>query len=564
MLSLIPGTLLVFAVASSGLAWPWVARMRLTPAEKIVTSVALSLLGMFMWGWVVYLTVAPLALLSAPPVLGLMGLAAGRKALVEVWQDRPARTLLLAHGVFTAWCIGWLGTVASYSGGGWVADWYEHWERARFFLQHEPLETRFLGRYPLTARPPLANVINGVFLSVTKVDFAHYQVFSTLMSALVFLPAGLLVLRWSERRNLWVLALALMLSPLAIENVTFAWTKLPAAFFILTAFYFFLKAWSKPESLRRLLLCSVCLAAGMLAHYSAGPYLVAIAAGWLVVGWPQRANPIWWRNTGLAVLCGGGVLALWFGWALNTLGAHDTFLTNPSVTSSDAQQGNQLVKVGLNLFDTIVPHFLRPLDGLLIAQRSLWGAWRDWFFQCYQVNLLFAFGSVAWIALGRELIAHARAATTAERGWGASLIAAVIVLGVGSHGQRDHWGLAHICLQALVILGLGFLAARWFELPRGWRIALGVGAAFDLLAGIGLHFGVQSFVFDRWFASGRSAQDTLTSYSETALMNLTAKITHKLMFFSDVAGLSIHTWLALLAALLGFAAAGLWSAAKAE
>jgi hypothetical protein len=349
-----------------------------------------------------------------------------------------------------------------------------------------------------------------------------------------------------------------------IENVTFAWTKLPAAFFVLTAFYFFLKARSKPESIRRLLFCSAFLAAGMLAHYSAGPYLVAIAVAWLAVGWQQRANPIWWRNTGLAILCGGGVLALWFGWSLTTLGAHDTFLTNPSVTSSDAQHGNQLVKIGLNLFDTIVPHFLRPLDGLLIAQRSPWGAWRDWFFQCYQVNLLFAFGSVAWIALGRELIARAKDATATERRLGTGLIVGVILLGVGTHGQRDHWGLAHICLQALVILGLCFLASRWFLLPRGWRIALGVGAAFDFLAGIALHFGVQSYVLDRWFASDRSAQDTLTSYSDAALMNLTAKITHKLAFFSDATGLSIYAWLAMLAALFVLAAALFRANARAD
>jgi hypothetical protein len=545
----------IFFVVAFGVAWPWVARMPLTPAEKLATSTALSLLGAFVLGWIVYLVAAPLAVFWLLPALGLAGLVAGRRSLPELWQDRAARTLLVTHAVFTAWCIGWLGTIASYSGGGWVADWYEHWERARFFLQHQSLETRFLGRYPLTARPPLANVVNGAFLALTKIDFAHYQVFSTLMSALVFLPTGLLVLRWSGRRNLWVLTLALMLSPLVVENVTFAWTKLPAAAFVLTAFYFFLKARSKPESIRRLLLCSVFLAAGMLAHYSAGPYLVAIAAGWLAVGWQQRTSPIWWRNTGLAILCGGGVLALWFAWSLTTLGAYDTFLTNPSVTSSDAQHGNQLLKIGANLSDTIVPHFLRPLDGLLIAQRSLWGAWRDWFFQCYQVNLLFAFGSVTWIALGRELIAYAKTVTAIERRLGAGLIVGVIVLGVGVHGQRDHWGLAHICLQALVILGLGFLTSRWFLLPRGWRIALGVGAAFDFLAGIALHFGVQSFVLDRWFASGRSPQDTLTSYSEAALMNLTAKITHQLAFFSDVDGLSIYAWLAVLAAIFVFTAA---------
>src|SRR5689334_20949450 len=157
---------LIFSVVGFGLAWPLVARMPLAPAEKIVTSTALSLLGVFVIGWVVYLADAPLATFWALPALGVAGLVMGRRSLVELGQDKAARTLLVALVIFAAWSIGWLGTVASYSGGGWVADWYEHWERARFFLQHEPLETRFLGRYPLTARPPLANIVNGAFLTL--------------------------------------------------------------------------------------------------------------------------------------------------------------------------------------------------------------------------------------------------------------------------------------------------------------------------------------------------------------------------------------------------------------
>jgi len=39
--------------------------------------------------------------------------------------------------------------------------------------------------------------------------------------------------------------------------------------------------------------------------------------------------------------------------------------------------------------DTIVPHFLRPLDRSLIAQSSRMGYWQDWFFQLYQLKPVF-------------------------------------------------------------------------------------------------------------------------------------------------------------------------------
>ena len=49
-------------------------------------------------------------------------------------------------------------------------------------------------------------------------------------------------------------------------------------------------------------------------------------------------------------------------------------------------------------------------------------------------------------------------------------------------------------MQALVVLGLTFLAARWQDLGNGWRRFLVGGLTFDLTCGIVLHFAVQNFV----------------------------------------------------------------------
>ena len=542
--------LLVFAGVTLGLAWPLAARLNLAPAERLVTSTALSLLGVFLVAWAIFVCALPTAALWLLPAVAAVGLVTGRRALGEMWSDADARGLVLGQLLVSGWCVGWLAPIASYSGGGWAADWFEHWERARFFLEHGSLDTQFLGRYALAARPPLVNVVTGALLRLTRVDFAHYQLVSTLLASLVFLPAGLLARRWGGPRAVAVLAVLFMVSPLFVENATFAWTKLPTAFFTLTALVFFLRTFDADAPRAAAPLFGLCLAAGLLAHFSAGPYAVALAIAWFALGWAKRRDAAWWRGTALAALAGALVLALWFGWSLATYGAHETLFSNSSATSADVRQGNQLGRIALNLRDTLVPHFLRGFDKSLVDQRSAWGGLRDWCFQCYQINLPLAFGSVAWLAVLRELVRAGRTVTVGVRAFWTWFATATVVLGVATVGQRDHWGLTHVCLQALVILGLAFLAARWTELGRAWRLALVAGAAVDFGFGIALQFGVQSYAFDRWFAAGHPPDETLKSYSEPAFMNLVAKIQHQLAFFSDVFAPPAALVLALLAGLL--------------
>jgi hypothetical protein len=537
----------IFLTVAFGLAWPLAVRLPLAAAEKIVASAVLSLLGAFAWAWLVYTGALPVGALWALPALGVIGLGAGARPLADAWRDTDARAVIVGQAIVTAWCVGWLATIASYTGGGWAGDWFEHWERARFFLERLPRDQKFLGHDALTARPPLANVLSAAWLALTRADFAHYQFFSTLFASLVFLPAALLARRFGrEAQAIAVCAALFLANPLLVQNATFAWTKLPAALFVLAGLYFFLRAQERGAPPAVAGLCGASLGAGLLAHYSAGPYVVMLAGGWVALGWARRLERDWQRATLLAAGAGAAVLALWFVWAFAVYGWRETFFSNSSVTDAETYPGNQLIKIGLNLRDTLVPHFLRPHDGALIVQASRWGRSSDWFFQGYQLNLPLACGSVAWLAILRELFRVRRAAGDRDRYFWGAFIAGVIGLGVATHGARDTWGLAHICLQALVLLGLAFLAGRWSTLGRGWRIAVAGGAAFDLAAGIVLHAGVQSYAFDQWFVAGGVSDATLRSYTKPAFMNLAAKIHHRLEFFSDALRLP---WSLLLPAL---------------
>src|SRR5262249_59914048 len=63
---------------------------------------------------------------------------------------------------------------------------------------------------------------------------SHYQLAMTFFSSLTFLPAALLARRFGGCRGaVTALALLFMVNPMFLENATFAWTKLPAAFFVL-------------------------------------------------------------------------------------------------------------------------------------------------------------------------------------------------------------------------------------------------------------------------------------------------------------------------------------------
>lgn len=552
--------LLVFSGLALGPAWPVAARLALAPAERLVASVVLSLLGNFVFAWAVYVFALPLATLWALPVLAVAGFAFRWGALAATLRDADARGLLAAQAIVTLSGVGWLALILSYGGGAWVGDWYGHLQRTWLFLERWPRDTVFNGFDPVTSRPPLANILNGVLLTLTTRNFAHYQLASTLLGSLAFLPAGLLARRFSARElpergggAVAVLAVLFLVNPLWVQNATYPWTKLLAACFVLAALYFFLRAHDTDAPASAGPLFATSLACGILTHYSAGPYAVVFAVAWLVFGWPRRREAGWRRSTGFATAAGALVLALWFGWAVAVYGWQNTFLSNTTVTDLAPTALGQLHVVVLNLRDTLMPLFLRANDLSDFAQRNPWGWWRDFFFQLYQSNLFFAFGSTAWIVLLTTLARVWQNTACRARIFWAALVAGIVVLGVGVHGARSTWGLAHICLQPLVLIGLAFLAARWDSLAIGWRRTLIAGATLDFSAGIALQAGAQSGLLDRWFAPERPVVDSLLTYSEFAQVNLRAKLANHWVFLGD--NLSPHVALVVLALaiLLGLA-----------
>jgi hypothetical protein len=169
-----------------------------------------------------------------------------------------------------------------------------------------------------------------------------------------------------------------------------------------------------------------------------------------------------------------------------------------------------------------------------LTQRSSLGWWRDYFFLLYQLNFFLSFGSIAWLAILSRLPCQWGNTPSIQRCFWTVFIVGNIVIGVGVLGEEYVWGLAHICMQPLVLLGLAFLAANWARFSRPWRLCLIAGATLDFFLGIFLQFGVQSYMLERWFTGDHPIPALVASYSIQTRMNFGAKIRNHWAFLGDV------------------------------
>jgi hypothetical protein len=81
----------------------------------------------------------------------------------------------------------------------------------------------------------------------------------------------------------------------------------------------------------------------------------------------------------------------------------------------------------------------------------------------------------------------------------------MLIAGTAVHGHVDDWGLAHICLSPLILLGLAVTVAQLEHAPT-WLLRLGLaGLIVDLALGVALHFAATAHQLGR-----PGGQDILT------------------------------------------------------
>ncbi|HUI57041.1 MAG TPA: hypothetical protein VLY04_18830 [Bryobacteraceae bacterium] len=517
--------LALLAVCGFAPGFFFVRRLRWNPLEKLCGSIGLSLVLVYLASWTIYcfsprgdgmpIHVLPFALVSAASAA--MGIAAWKDIRVLV-RSTAVRRALEGYGFLLVWTLALMAMIRNYSGALWFGDWLEHFQRSLFFLRGFPADTIIFPGYALPARPPMMNVLTAFFLAQTQDRFELFQVVFVFLNLLLFLPCCLVMpaLGRRARRRTWLLVALFAVNPVVMQNATYTWTKVLAAFYVVLALWLYLAGWRKNDRLRTTA-AFVALAAGILVHYSAGPYVAFLALHYLLRVFPKRQ---WkWRELAGITAASGLLLGTWLVWSLAVYGAKVTFASNSSVTASQKYTGSTAGKIALNLWDSIVPVLAR--DPALLRnfdQPSSTGSLRDKAFVFYQLNLVFGMGLVGgplalWL-LYREwrrkppvappapqrskrrqrapASRKAPAAEAPERWFWRFMIACCVVVGIAVVGERDPLGVPHLTMLPLEALGVSLVAALVPWRNRAVASLLLAGCAVDFSLGVFLHARVES------------------------------------------------------------------------
>jgi hypothetical protein len=522
--------LLVFLllIASVGPGMLLTRRMRLAPLERLCTALGLSWIVVYLFSTAIYLS-------GISWHWAYVGSLIALAMFLKTWPD--TKRLLANHAVrqtvcgfflLLIWTLLLLSLIRNYSGGRWFGDWFEHFDRANFFLHRGNVSTLFLNLYLLPARPPMMNLVAAFFLAQVGKGFPAFELCFAILNLCALFPAALLLNQLAPRgaRGVWFLVMALLSSPFFAENVTFTWTKLFCAFYVLLAISLYLR--------RRPILAFTLLAAACLIHYSAGPFVLYFAGHYLWNFFRRKGN---WRELLAIVAISAAFLFSWFGWSIQRYGLHTTLSANTAVTdAAKFSAAENLAKVAKNISDSIVPPITGRLDPRWQDQSTL-AFVRDAAFFCYQQNILFMLGSVGafvalWI-LWRTATKHLPTRLNDQRIFWFGMIIFCIPVAIATVGEYEPLGLAHAVLQPLALIGIVAVAAyaRW--LPRWARQLLLLGWALDFLLGILLQVYLENMTFQQTIVAGKQIWSMPVKMVIIAAQNFRIKAMMHLKFIGD-------------------------------
>jgi hypothetical protein len=537
-------------------------RFALAEEVRLALSVAVSLGLIYLADFALFLAGAG-GPMHVAVVAAVVAAGWARRGEIRAFLAAPAiRDLLLLHALFAAWLVLLSLFVQSFSGAGWMGDWLEHFERARLFCNELPLDATLYGKWSLTARPPLQNVVVAFFMQVAGTDFPTYQLATVLVDSLEFVGAATFALALSRGHAgrgaalLFPLAALLCLNPSVVENATYTWTRSLTNFFLLLAAALYVHALrDRSAPARRWAWLVAGLAA--MTHYSAVPYVVGLGVVelWLVAH--GRVAP---QEFLLGAALGAIPAVPWFALAAQRFGLAGTFLANSTVMwNGPLGAGGWAARALHNVWSTLVPHPLRHVEPFYEQELAIVNV-RDWAFLLYQVSLLPMMGSIGGLLVAWKLGAEGwRRLCEGRRELPflvATFLATVLLLGIAVVPSDEPYGAAQICLQPLAVAGIAWLATGWAEMGRWLRGAVWGGLAADAVLGIAIHFRVEGFGWDE--VTGLSPMRFLVN--EFALGNLGAKGRHGDQFLGDLpcCPIAIAIVGAALAGLVAYAAWRAW------
>ncbi|HZM69364.1 MAG TPA: hypothetical protein VFB95_03225 [Candidatus Cryosericum sp.] len=486
---------IVFGLTITGPGLWIVRRTDWEPGEKATATVALSAilvsLASFALGVLGLHPALRFALLAGCAIMTLAGAAPDLVAL-----RRPgALQAGLALALLTAWVVTFLSLNRTYSETYIYADWVEHYQRSRFFLGGMPTEARFFADL-LPSRPPLLNAFAAQVMAVTRPRFPEFQLTMALFGTLTFLPVLQLARLFHGGPSApWLVAAFLMLSPVFVRNATLPWTKLQAAFFVVSAVAFYVAGWRRNDP-RRTVLAFTCGAGAFLTHYATAPGILFLGLHYVLRVLPHRAKPA--RELAAALLACYVVLAPWFAWSLATYGV-DKVTTAVKGSTGPAPSISERAAVALlNMRDTIIPELLRDVPRDARRPPFSWGGIRKTTESLYQRNLILGLGVFGACLLAAELV-RSRASRRSplprgERWFWIGLPAFTFVVGIAAYNSHEPGGIAFNAQRPLFLIGVAFLASRFEDWPRWLRGVCLAGLLIDFVLGVLVQAWMESYV----------------------------------------------------------------------
>jgi len=570
--------------------WVLLRRVPLWPLERLCASIGVSLIVLYLASMTFFWTHASRAAYYLAALACFYAAIRARRDWTLV--TRRLRSIASGYAILVLWLLLLLLLIRNYSGGICSIDWLEHYRRAHFFL--DPPATIDLTKSiiaedtPMTSRPPLMNAASAFFLALTGDRYEIFQVILSALNLLFWFPL-VMMLPWlgaARKDNRTILLLLVMASPMVIWNATWTWTKLFTAFYVILGLAFYLEGWRRVDP-ARMALAFLFVTAGFLSHFSAGPYLVFLAVHYVAFLLPRRSQ-LWGHVSNMPVapvatafLC-LALLATWFGYAALAAGSRFAFGSSTTARAfADSSAGESALRIVKNTIYSFVPHpfhlpkqkfeqmlgydMVRTANG---ENRKLktenppppnrLGYLRDYLLSIYGPTFTFAMGSVGGI-LAVWLVFHMAPARQRPPNWrfGCTFAIVTALIGIAAHPSLEEFGVAQICGQPLILLGLGFLASRYLLLPRWLRYAGLVGYAADFVLAGFIHVTME--MQNPKVTIVGSLYQVGTDLSIWAWFNARAKYAASAHFLGDYfSPLSLGTQLAVLA----FFAAVWWQAAK--
>ena len=558
------GTMVVFIIGFFALLFGYfpgrvlIEFFPLKSKEKFVVSFGVTFFIYYLIGFFVYIANLPLYFLYTLLILLFIAIS-----LLTYKKYKPFPNEFTFLGIFMGVFIvilSYQGLLPYYAGGQWYFDWFEHFQRVRFFLEQLPLDTR-IGPYLITARPPLFNVVTYVYQSVIGKEFWEYQIMATLLNTTVLLACWLIITLFTKRSLtflLMVLSAALLLNPSFIIQTTFTWTKALSVYYLLTGFYFYLQ-FRQGKSPLYLFLGTSLLGAAYLTHYSTAPFIFGIGCDWLLQA--VRTPKLFLKQFGVSMIIFVVILSSWYFWAISHYGLYQSFMGNTAYEwQRQITPKERVIKDITNLKNTLVPtvpqayiRLVEQQDNYLVALYDiLYGFYATKLVGNLTVTLTVIIFVYSIVQFRRQHLLNSRQIKSIRPGnlrrvaanileqpntcWWWFLFVGII-LGLIAIPSRDLLGFAHVAFLPISFLLICFATVSLIYFSEKKRLFLSVfvivGMLVEAVIGIGLRLYVSRHDLNPAYLIEMGRADQATKLLPEHSANYVLKTTQQLNFLAD-------------------------------